>query len=424
MSRMIDLIRSSAVPATLMQAAARGALSVPPAEMIEVLVYLANHNKVFGQQARMTLAGWDEKSSLAAAADPTTPTEVLEYMVALENLRPHLLPVLLENPSVPDETLITLAASGSKEVTDALRNSPRVRRSPEILSALASNANVTTTETTAIHQQLAATGFEEPIHEDAAPADAATSIAPDEADEPLAAYLTEHAAALDAEGEKPFTPIGGFLADLAGGSESAVAAAHAAASSATPAAPAMEAPPLTPATPVAAASPATPGAQGTAAKPAAKPAAKKAAAEEERGSALQKIARLDVKGRIQLAMKGTKEERTILVRDGTKLVALAVLESPKISDGEVEKIAAQKNVLEAVLRQIPMKRRFMKNYAVVRNLVANPRTPLDVSLGLMKNILVSDLRNLASNKDVSDTVRKLATKMFKQKSEPQKKSTD
>jgi hypothetical protein len=435
MSRMIDLIRSSAVPATLMQAAARGALSVPPGEMIEVLVHLANHNKVFGQQARMTLAGWDEKSSIAAAADPATPAEVLEYMIALENLRPHLLPVLVENPSVPDETLITLAASGSKEVTDALRNSPRVQRSPEVLSALASNANVTTTETTAIHQQLAATGFEEPIHEDAASADAATS-APDEADEPLAAYLTEHAAALAAEGEKPFTPIGGFLADLAGGSESAVAAAHAAA--ATPAAPAIEAAPVTPdiasgatsaaavtpATTVAAASPATSGAQGTAARPAAKPAAKKAAAEEERGSALQKIARLDVKGRIQLAMKGTKEERTILVRDGTKLVALAVLESPKISDGEVEKIAAQKNVLEAVLRQIPMKRRFMKNYAVVRNLVANPRTPLDVSLGLMKNILVSDLRNLASNKDVSDTVRKLATKMFKQKSEPQKKSTD
>ena len=115
--------------------------------------------------------------------------------------------------------------------------------------------------------------------------------------------------------------------------------------------------------------------------------------------------------------------RSILVRDGTKLVALAVLESPKISDGEVEKIAAQKNVLEAVLRQIPMKRRFMKNYIVIRNLVANPRTPLDISLGLMKNLLVNDLRNLASNKDVSETVRKLALKMFKQKSEPQKKQS-
>jgi hypothetical protein len=62
-----------------------------------------------------------------------------------------------------------------------------------------------------------------------------------------------------------------------------------------------------------------------------------------------------------------------------------------------------------------MKRRFMKNYAVVRNLVANPRTPLDVSLGLMKNILTADLRNLSSNKEVSDTIRKLALKMFKQK---------
>ena len=122
-------------------------------------------------------------------------------------------------------------------------------------------------------------------------------------------------------------------------------------------------------------------------------------------------------------MKGTKEERSLLVRDGTKLVALAVLDSPKISDGEVEKIASQKNVLEAVLRAIPMKRKFAKNYIIIRNLVSNPRTPLDVSLGLMKNILVNDLRNLAANKDVSDTVRKLAQKMFKQKADPTKKST-
>ena len=132
-------------------------------------------------------------------------------------------------------------------------------------------------------------------------------------------------------------------------------------------------------------------------------------AETERGSALQKISKLDIKGRIQLAMKGTKEDRSILIRDSTKLVALAVLESPKITDGEVEKFANQKNVLEAVLRQIPMKRRFVKNYGVVRNLVGNPRTPLDVSLGLIKNLLTADLKNLSANKEVSDTIRKLAT---------------
>ena len=97
-------------------------------------------------------------------------------------------------------------------------------------------------------------------------------------------------------------------------------------------------------------------------------------------------------------------------------MALSVLESPKISDGEVEKFAGQRNVLEALLRGIPMKRRFAKNYVVVRNLVANPRTPIDVSLPLMKNLLVNDLRALSGNKDVSDTIRKVAMKMFKMKS--------
>jgi hypothetical protein len=150
------------------------------------------------------------------------------------------------------------------------------------------------------------------------------------------------------------------------------------------------------------------------------PLKKPPANEERRGSVLQKIAGLDIKGRIQLALKGTKEERSILIRDGTKLVALAVLESPKVTDGEVERFANQKNVLEAVLRGIPMKRRFAKLYPVVRNLVSNPRTPLDLSLGLMKHLLVQDLKNLSGNKEVSDTVRKLALKSFKQKVETKK----
>src|ERR1700745_3933056 len=120
MPRLIDLIRASAVPATPMHAAARGALALPAADMIEILVYLANHNKIFGQQARMTLAGWDEQSSLAVAADPNTPKEVLEYLIAPENLRPKLLPTLLENPSVSDTTLSVLASTGPREVVDAM----------------------------------------------------------------------------------------------------------------------------------------------------------------------------------------------------------------------------------------------------------------------------------------------------------------
>src|ERR1017187_2845514 len=94
MPRMIDLIRASAVPSNIVHSAAKGALSMPAPEMVEILVYLANHDKVSGQQARQTWGGWDENSSLAIAADPQAPKDVLDYMASPANLRPGLLPAL------------------------------------------------------------------------------------------------------------------------------------------------------------------------------------------------------------------------------------------------------------------------------------------------------------------------------------------
>jgi hypothetical protein len=214
----------------------------------------------------------------------------------------------------------------------------------------------------------------------------------------IAYYLHENASELAAEADKPFHPVRVMHEDTGPGAEGADAAgeAHLAAQAGSAAA-------TSPTKPTTAAH--NPFKKHT------------VPGEERRDSTLQKIAKLDIKGRIALAMRGNKEERSLLIRDGTKLVALAVLDSPKVSDGEVENFAQQRNVLEAVLRAIPLKRRFMKNYAVVRNLVYNPRTPLDLSLGLMKNLLIHDLKNLSGNKEVSDTIRKLALRMFKQKKE-------
>jgi hypothetical protein len=419
MRSMIDMIRSSSVSATIMQAAARGALAVPGAEMIEILVHLANHNKVFGQQARMTLAGWELKSSLEAASNPGTSQEVLDYLVAQENLRPRLLPALLENPSIKPKILLEMASNGSREVVDAMRASSRVQGSPEILRALAENPNSLPAEVPQPQEAPAVEELQPPEPEQQAStleSSVAQGASEDdilEDDAVVHAFLTEHARELVLEGEKPFQPLGGIQ-------EFEVLAPDHVSPAATEPEVIQDTAPVTPA--VQSPAPAAAAKAATAARMT--PASKKthSSTEIERGSALQKISKLDIKGRIQLAMKGSKEERSILIRDSTKLVALAVLESPKITDGEVEKFASQKNVLEAVLRQIPMKRRFVKNYGVVRNLVGNPRTPLDVSLGLMKNLLTADLKNLSGNKEVSDTIRKLATKMFKQKSDPSKKS--
>jgi hypothetical protein len=407
--RMIDQIRASKLPSNMMQFAARGALSVPPAENIEILVYLARHNKVFGDLARMTLAGWDEKASLAAASDPQTSPEVLFYFLSPDNLRPKLLPALLENPSIPETELVKFALSASRESLETLLKSPRIRTLASVLDAMRSNPYLTKAGSQEIaallHSQssdnAAASPAPEPGQPQAACADAEEAPVESHADvstatndEEVSAYIVEHAGEIAAEEGKPFQPVGGIV-DLLGADYFPVHVQD------TP-------------EPVAVAAPAS------SASPSSGPvsAAKKApvqATPAKRENTMQKINSLDVKGRIQLALKGNKEERSILIRDGTKVVALAVLEAPKLSDGEVEKFALQKNVLEAVLRQIPLKRRFMKNYIVVRNLVANPRTPLDLGLGLMKHLLTQDLKNISANKEVSETVRKLALKMYKQK---------
>jgi len=425
MARMMELVRSSALPSHRMQAASRGALTVEPAEMIEIMVYLANNNKIFGQQARMTLAGYDEASSLQVAANPATPKEVLKYMISPNNLRPVLLPALLENPGVLVDWIIELAATGTRDVVTTIQKSNRASQSSPIQNAIASNPNVVAAPSAeankgAVVSELTPTAGEKAAASSASPASSPPPVAPESVsaneladlsepdpdpavNEGIAAYLTANAGEISSESGKPFQPIGGMLGMDAEVEDEPVAVAEAGPAPSAVAAPA--------------------GTSAAAAPKPARTAFKPKAEVTKRDNTLQKINKLDVKGRIQLAMKGSKEERSILIRDGTKVVALGVLESPKITDGEVEKFAAQKNVLEAVLRAIPMKRRFQKLYGVTRNLVFNPRTPLDVSLGLMKHILVQDLKNLSGNKEVSETVRKLAIKMYKQKTEVANKNS-
>jgi len=418
MPRMIDLIRHSQFPSNLMHAAARGALMVPPGEMMEILVHLALHNKVFGEQARMTLAGWDEKAAMVVAADPATNPEVLGYLITPKNVRPVLLPSLMENPSVTEEQLAEIARSGGRDVVEALLESERIKKSSMLRDALRSNQWLRPNETAALEaspEPAAHESAEAPLATESAEeahateaTDEAIQTVPefeasaDPAEEAVLAaaiehFLKENATELANDPNRPFQAIGALHEGSVHehGENAAADSTAAAAASAQETKPA-EAPKL-----------------ATALKPKKSPHAD----EGKRDSVLQKIAKLDVKGRIHLAVRGGKEERAILIRDGTKLVALAVLDSPKITDGEVEGFALQKNVLEAVLRAIPLKRRFAKNYVIMRNLVYNPRTPLDLSLGLMKNLLIHDLKNLSGNKEVSETIRKLALRMYKQKVE-------
>jgi hypothetical protein len=135
----------------------------------------------------------------------------------------------------------------------------------------------------------------------------------------------------------------------------------------------------------------------------------------KRVTLLQRLSSMRVVERIQMALKGSREERMVLIRDPNKLVQRGVLGSPRLTTQEVEAFAGMGSVSEDVLRGIAVNRAFMKNYAVVRGLSNNPKSPLDISLHLLPRLTATDLKRLSTNKNVPETLRSAATKLVRQK---------
>jgi hypothetical protein len=139
-----------------------------------------------------------------------------------------------------------------------------------------------------------------------------------------------------------------------------------------------------------------------------RPAEEEASTDE--GSTLQKIAAMNVAQRLALAMKGTREERAILVRDPNKVVGAAVLSSPKMSENEIESIARMANVSEDILRTIAQTRAWVKNYSVVWSLTRNPKTPVAISMNMLSRLTEKDLRTISTDRNVPDVLRITARK--------------
>ncbi|MDE3111188.1 MAG: hypothetical protein KGL02_14790 [Acidobacteriota bacterium] len=129
----------------------------------------------------------------------------------------------------------------------------------------------------------------------------------------------------------------------------------------------------------------------------------------------QKLAHMNVVQRLTLALKGGRSERMFLIRDPNKLVQRCVLQSPRLTDTEVESFASMSNLPAETLRAISLTRSFMKSYSVVRNLVNNPKTPLDVSLHLFPRLTATDLAKLCANKNVPETLRSSAIKLHRKR---------
>jgi regulator of extracellular matrix RemA (YlzA/DUF370 family) len=131
----------------------------------------------------------------------------------------------------------------------------------------------------------------------------------------------------------------------------------------------------------------------------------------ERVMLIRRIMFMNAKDRMKLAMKGDREARGILIRDSNRVVATAVIKNPRIMDQEVENIAAMRTVAAEVLRLIALNRAWTRSYPIIHNLARNPRTPIPAAMGILPRIQTKDLKNLSQNRNVSQTVRRQATRL-------------
>jgi hypothetical protein len=138
--------------------------------------------------------------------------------------------------------------------------------------------------------------------------------------------------------------------------------------------------------------------------------------EEEREKTVQQqLLTMNIPQKIQYAIKGPREARIYLVRDANKIVAAAVLKSPKVSDSDVEGFAKMRNVSEDILRQISETRHWMRNLGVVEALAKNPKTPVPVTIRLLPRLSKFTVRKIAVSKDVPEAVQRMALKLSQQR---------
>jgi len=356
---ILSKLKEGNAPLTVRQSAARGVLPVGQEELLGILVYLQNDpEEEIREAARQTLANeYSDNLLLTIAESATAPVEVLEYFGQPPLRSTELLEALIQNKSTPDSTIASLAAQvDSKLIEVILINLMRLLRSPFILEALESNPGQTPDITRRL-REIREEFFEKrnnfiPIHRTRAEEKALTGEETEQILDEETTAMTVYSEELR-EGEDAMSATLESLKD--DGFESF-----------------------------------------------------DDMGEDERLSTIQRIARMTVSERVQTALKGNREERVILIRDANRLVASAVLDSPKITESEVEAIAIMKNVSEEVLRVVGTKRDFAKNYTVIHNLVKNARTPIGTTLGLVNRILTSDLRALARNKNIPEVLRKSA----------------
>ena len=391
---VVQAIVAGTAPKGAKMAAARGMLPLDQADMLEALVALrASDDESVKQAAEETLASQEKGSLLVIASSAESAPAVLGYLAARADLGREIHEAVTLNTSTPDEAVALLAGmTADGQLLELITiNQQRLIRAPAIIEAVIHNpARTPEAERRAretrreffekergaqqIAEELRARGQEAAAEF----IEAAESVA-EPVGGPQAAFtlddawlIAQHIEVSDVEIDDTWLALERLeeLLDETyeqrlANAERIIADAHKESKDVQP----------------------------------------------ERISLIRRVMMMTVKDRIKLGMKGDREARSILIRDSNKVVAQAVIHNPRITDHEVENIAAMRTVSDEVLRIIALNRAWARSYPIILNLARNPRTPIPTAINILPRIHTKDLQNISQNRNVSEAVRRQAYRL-------------
>ena len=370
-------------------AAARGLLPLDQADMLEALVALrASDNETIAQAAEETLAAQEPETMLGVAASSETAPAVLGYLAARPNMGRAVHEAVTLNALTPDEAIAVLAGTTSDgallEIITV--NQQRLIRAPAIIEAVINNPARTPeaerrareTRREFFEKERGAQQIAEELRARGKTAAAEFIETAESISDPQnftiddAWLIAEHIEVSDDEIDDSWLALERIEEFFDETQEERMANVERIISD-------------------------TRG-EGKELHP-------------ERLSLIRRVMMMTIKDRIKLGMKGDREARSILIRDTNKVVAMAVIHNPRVSDQEVESIAAMRTVSDEVLRVISMNRAWARSYPIILNLARNPRTPIPSAINILPRIHTKDLQQISQNRNVSEGVRRQAQRL-------------
>jgi hypothetical protein len=354
-------------PVPLRMMGAKALVPMGPKDMATALFMLTfDTDEAVRQTAVKNAAGLPDRILAVALRDEAADPQVLDYYAAALGEKPEYLEMLVLNPSTADETVARIAAEPRERLTEIVsQNQLRLLRHDPIVRALVTNPTtrpVTVDNVTDFCVRSGLVLADLPAFQAARKRVLGTSADEAAALQAAAIAQAEEAAAEQALEEMGATDAGGDADDRGATPED------------------------------------------------------EAAAEGKRQTIAQKISKLSIAKKIEWAnKKGNREVRTILLRDPNKLVQLAVVQSPRISEGEIAKVANTRTAPGEVLQHIYNNRQLTKNYTIKVNLVNNPKVPVAVAMRFLSLLRQSELKGVSKNRNISPALQTQARKLLEKK---------